>query len=358
MTTTYTSYDLVDFGKPLQAREREVPEPTGTQVLMRVRRAGVCHSDLHIQEGFFDLGDEGQLRMADRGMKLPMAMGHEILGEIIALGPDADPEEAPIGETRLVHPWIGCGDCLACNDGRENECTRMNALGIIRDGGYATHVLVDHPRFLVDVEGIDPDEAAPYACSGLTVYSALKKALPVRDHEWLAVIGAGGLGLAAINIAKALGVTRVASVDVDDQKLEAARRMGADAVLNLAGLEDDVAALGDVTEGSLLAVLDTVGAEATAKLGTLALKKTGRYVVVGLHGGALHVPLPMLPQKSMTIRGSFVGSTRELQELVALAREGKVKPVPIEIRPMARASQSVAQLERGEIVGRVVLTNE
>ena len=95
--TTYTSYDLVEFGKPLQARDREVPEPSGTQVLLRVRRAGVCHSDLHIQEGFFDLGDEGKLRMQDRGMILPMAMGHEILGEVIALGPDADPDDAPVG---------------------------------------------------------------------------------------------------------------------------------------------------------------------------------------------------------------------------------------------------------------------
>ena len=118
---TYTSYDLVEFGKPLVAREREIPEPTGTQVLLRVRRSGVCHSDIHIAEGFFDLGEEGRFYMASRGMKLPMALGHEILGEIVATGPDA--EGAEIGRTMLVHPWIGCGECLACNDGRENECT-------------------------------------------------------------------------------------------------------------------------------------------------------------------------------------------------------------------------------------------
>ncbi len=355
--TTYTSYDLVEFGKPLVARERELPEPTGTQVLLRVRRAGVCHSDIHIQEGFFDLGDEGKLRMEDRGMVLPMAMGHEILGEVIALGPDADPDEAPIGETRLVHPWIGCGDCRACNDGRENECTRMNALGVIRDGGYATHVLVDHPKFLVDIGELDPDIVTPYSCSGLTVYNALQKAGPMNPGEWLAVMGAGGLGLNAVAIARAMGFEKIVSVDIDDRKLQAAVEMGADAVLN-GSREDALEELRKITGNQLLAVVDTVGAPSTSRLAIHALIKMGRYVVVGLYGGTMSMPLPWLPQKYLTVRGSYVGNCTQLRELIELVKSGKVKDIPVTSRPLSEASQTLDDLKAGKITGRVVLTTE
>jgi len=354
---TYTSYDLVEFGKPLVARERPMPEPSGTQVLLRVRRSGVCHSDIHISEGFFDLGDEGKLRMGDRGMKLPMAMGHEILGEIVAVGPDADPEAAPVGKTMLVHPWIGCGECLACNDGRENECTRMRALGVIRDGGYATHVLVDDPRWLVDVDGLDPDTVTPYSCSGLTVYNALLKAGPMNPGEWLAVMGAGGLGLNAIGIARAMGFEKIVSVDIDDRKLQAAAEMGADAVMN-GSREDAVRELRKITGNQLLAVVDTVGAPSTSRLAVHALIKMGRYVVVGLYGGNFSMPLPWLPQKFLTVRGSYVGNCNQLRDLIALVRTGKVKEIPVTSRPIAEVSQTLEDLKAGKITGRVVLTTE
>ena len=133
-------YALVEIGKPLQELESADPVPTGTEVLVRIRRSGVCHSDLHIADGYFDMGEGKKMELKDR-MELPMALGHEILGEVVSAGPDAS--DAPIGKTMLVHPWIGCGDCQACNDDRENDCLNMNALGIRRDGGYATHVLVD-----------------------------------------------------------------------------------------------------------------------------------------------------------------------------------------------------------------------
>ncbi|MEO1687210.1 MAG: alcohol dehydrogenase [Pseudomonadota bacterium] len=350
------AWQLVEYSKPFEEVELPDPVPTGTQVLLRVRRCGVCHSDVHIGHGYFDMGEGTKFQLKDRGMKLPLTLGHEVLGEAVAAGPDAP--NPPIGRTMLVNPWIGCGDCDACNEERDNDCIKMRALGVVRDGGYATHIMVDHPRFLVDVEGLDPSEATPYSCSGVTVYSGLKKALPIREGEWLAVLGAGGLGLAAVNIAKAMGAANVVAVDLDDAKLETAREMGADAVLNLGSVENGVAALTEIAGGELTAVLDTVGAEPTSQLGIHALKKTGRYVIVGLHGGGLKMPLPMLPQKAMTLRGSYVGSTRDLEELIALAKAGKVRAVPIEERPMEAASETLAQLERGEIVGRVVLTTE
>ena len=209
------SYALVEFGQPFQAIDREDPTPTGTEVVIKVRRSGVCHSDVHIRHGYFDFGDGRKFRMQDRGMKLPQALGHEVFGDVVAHGPDALDEAAahPVGAPRLVFPWIGCENCEDCHDGRQNDCLNMAAIGVLRDGGYATHVVVPHPKFLVDIGDIDPTIATPYACSGLTVYTALKKALPVGENGWLAVMGAGGLGLNAIAIARAMGVNHIVAVD-------------------------------------------------------------------------------------------------------------------------------------------------
>ncbi|MEM7505634.1 MAG: alcohol dehydrogenase [Pseudomonadota bacterium] len=350
------SYDLIRFGERIEVRDRPDPVPAGTEVLLRVRRCGVCHSDLHLRAGYFDLGEDGQFKVADRGMELPMAMGHEVLGEVISAGPDAP--EAPIGRTMLVNPWIGCGTCRACRADRENDCAKMNPIGILRDGGYASHVIVPHPRFLVDVEGLDLSEVTPYACSGVTVFNALKKALPVHGDETLAIMGAGGLGLNAVALAKAMGAPRIVSVDIDNAKLAVARQMGADGVVNSASSENALKDLQTLAEGRLLAVVDTVGHPDTARLAITALAKTGRYVVVGLFGGTLKIPLPWLPQKALTIQGSFVGSAQDLRELIDLVRGGKVKPLPTEERPLAEVNQALDDLEAGRVTGRVVLTND
>ena len=166
------SYCVVEWHKPFEMIEREDPTPQGREVVVRVRRSGVCHSDVHIWEGYFDYGDGQKFRM----------------------------EDPPIGKTMLVHPWIGCGKCRACEEERENDCQKMQALGVVRPGGFSTHVVVPDAKFLVDIGDVDPTIAAPYACSGVTVYTALKKLLPIHDDEWLAIMGAGGLGLAAIDI--------------------------------------------------------------------------------------------------------------------------------------------------------------
>lgn len=349
---TYTSYDLVEFGKPVEAREREMPVPKGSEVLLRVRRSGVCHSDLHIAEGFFDLGEEGKLNMADRGMKLPLALGHEISGDVVAAGPDA--EGIKEGQTMLVFPWIGCGQCRACDEDRENDCMKMRTIGLVRDGGYATHVLVDHPRFLVDVKGMDLDTVTPHACSGLTVYNALKKMGPVRDGEWMAVMGSGGLGLNAIAIARAMGHEKILAIDVNAFKLEAAKEMGATEVFDSSG-DDALARLQALVGGDLHAVLDTVGIPATSHLAVRALVKTGRYVVVGLHGGDFKMPLPWLPQKALTVRGCHVGNSAELRELIDLVKTGKVKEIPVESRPLSAVAQSLQDLHDGKVTGRIVL---
>lgn len=355
--STYTSYDLVEFGKPLQARLREMPVPKGSEVLVRVRRSGVCHSDLHIGSGKMDLGEEGVLSMAERGMKLPVAMGHEILGEVLAIGPDADPLAAPIGKTMLVFPWTGCGQCLACDELRENDCLAPRFMGLVQDGGYATHALVRHPKFLVDVEGLDPDTVTPHACSGLTVYNALKKAGPVRDGEWMAVMGTGGLGLNAIALARAMGYEKIIAIDNNAAKLVAATEMGADAVLD-SSADNALEKLREISENKLLVAIDTVGVPATSRLAVHALIKTGRYVCVGLHGGDFKMPLPWLPQKALTVCGCHVGSSLMLRELIDLVKTGAVKEIPVESRPLSAVAQTLADLKAGAITGRVVLNGD
>lgn len=356
--STYTSYDLVEFGKPLQERLREKPTPKGTEVLIRVRRSGVCHSDLHIGEGFFDLGEEGKLNMADRGINLPLAMGHEVLGEVIEMGPDAasakSPEKVEVGKTMLLFPWIGCGECEACKDERENDCMAMRAHGLVQDGGYATHVLVQHPKFLVDVDGLDPDMVTPHACSGLTVFNALNKVGTTRDGEWTGVMGSGGLGLNGIAIARALGHKKIVAIDNDPSKLPGALEMGADAAVD-ASQADALDKLREVTGGKLMVILDTVGVPSTSRLAVHALTKTGRYVCVGLHGGDFKMPLPWLPQKAMTVAGAHVGSSAQLRELIKLVRTGKVKEIPVESRPLSAVGQTLDDLAAGKIKGRVVL---
>ena len=348
-------YALVEIGKPLEELEIPDPVPSGTQVLVRIRRSGVCHSDLHIYDGYFDMGEGNRMELAGR-MQLPMALGHEILGEVVAAGPDAT--DAPIGKTMLVHPWIGCSDCKACHEGRENDCLNMNALGIRRDGGYASHVLVDHPKFLVNIDGLDLDNVTHLACSGVTVYNALRKALPLLDSEWLCVMGAGGLGLNAVSIANAMGVKNIVSVDRDGDALSAAADMGASEVINASDTPDVIKELRKVTHNNLLAVVDTVGNEVTSRNSVEALLKMGRYIVVGLHGGTFKMPLPMLPQKALTVRGSFVGSCKDLQDLIALVREGNVKSIPVSTRPLSQVDETLQDLREGRITGRVVLSTD
>src|SRR5215470_5351438 len=164
------SYDVTEWGKPLQPATRETPRPTGTEVLLKLKYCGVCHSDVHIRDGYFELGGGKRLLMTERGMKLPATLGHEPFGTVIAAGPDA--RGAPIGTQRLIYSWTGCGACPRCHEGLDNFCMAPRMIGIQRPGGYADHLLVPHPLYLIDVSGIDPAWAAILSCSGLSTYAA------------------------------------------------------------------------------------------------------------------------------------------------------------------------------------------
>jgi len=350
-------YAVTENSKPLQRIELPTPEPTGTQVLVRVTHCGVCHSDLHLWEGGYDLGGGKRMSLKDRGVSLPMVMGHEILGVVAKLGPDARNAGLKEGTPYAVFPWLGCGSCPECLAEEDNMCrVKPNALGIYNPGGYGEYVLVPHPRHLVDIAGLDPGVAATYSCSGITVWSAIAKVMPMPPDDPIVLIGAGGLGLNAIAVLRAQGHRAIIVVDVAEAKRSAAQQAGASAVVDGTGDPSEVA--GRITAaagGPVGAVIDLVNGGATARAGFESLRKGGRLILVGLFGGELTIPLPFMPTRALTIRGSYVGNPKELRELVRLAREGRVAPLPVRVRPVADINAVLDDLLGGRVVGRVVV---
>ncbi|MFO0996591.1 MAG: alcohol dehydrogenase [Alphaproteobacteria bacterium] len=347
------SFQLVQFGAPLEAHEAPTPKPSGREVLVRIRAAGVCHSDLHICDGYYDIGHGAKLRFADRGVKLPLTIGHEIMGEVAALGPEA--EGVKVGDRRLVYSWLGCGTCPVCRQGDENLCTKPSFFGAFRNGGYSDYLIVPDSRYLVDVDGIPDGLAATCACAGVTAYNGVRRAGPFVKGDWLVLIGAGGVGQMGIGFAKAMTEAELLVVDLDDAKLEAARKAGVRHVLNPRQGET-AKRIVEMTGGGAMAAIDFVGATETARLAIDGVRKAGRVVIIGLYGGALDVPLPFIPVRNLTIRGSYVGNLAETRAVVDLMRSGKVAPLPVDTRPLAEANAALTELREGRIKGRVALT--
>jgi alcohol dehydrogenase/propanol-preferring alcohol dehydrogenase len=352
------SFQVADFNAPLQEVDQPTPQPAGTQVLIKVKAAGVCHSDLHIWEGGYDLGHGRKpLSLKDRGVSLPRTMGHETVGEVLAFGPDAGADARgglKVGDIALVYPWLGCGKCAVCLAGEENMCLKPYSLGVHCDGGYADHMTVPHPKYLLNLKGLDPVTAAPYACSGVTTYSALKKVEKDFDSP-IVIFGAGGLGLMALSLLKAMGGKGAIVVDIDARKREAAERAGALATVDGAA-PDALEQLAGKAGGPIKSVIDLVGNAATTQLGFDCLTKGGKLVIVGLFGGGATWALPLIPIKAVTIQGSYVGNLRETQELLDLVRSRKIAPIPVTPMPLAQANQALTDLKEGKLVGRAVLT--
>lgn len=345
---------IIEWGKPLESREYPDPEPKGEEVVLRVEAAGVCHSDVHIWDGYFDLGGGGKVTLESRGVALPFTMGHEIAGQVVALGPDAT--GVKVGDKRVVYPWIGCGQCAVCRRGEELLCLAPRTLGTRRAGGYGTHVVVPHARYLVDHAGVPQSLAATYTCSGITAFSALKKTrerVDANDH--LVIIGAGGVGGSAVHIAPAAVKGKIIVADIDAQKRAHARQMGAAATIDNSAA-DAVQQVMQATDGGAAAAIDFVGSPKTMEFGLNVLRKGGKLVMVGLYGGALPISTVSFPFKMMTVEGSYVGTLDDLKELMALVQAGKVPPIPVENRPVDQASQALLDLKSGgKVRGRVVL---
>ncbi|MCP4908830.1 MAG: NAD(P)-dependent alcohol dehydrogenase [bacterium] len=326
-------------GQALRIEEIPIPEPRGHEVLVRVRAAGVCHTDIHIRSG--------QLPLVP-GVELPLTLGHETAGEVAALGPDV--EGVREGDEVVVWGARGCGRCRLCHSGSESLCDQ----GTWLNGGYAEYALIPGPRYLASLGGVDPVQAAPLADAGLTPLHAIRKALPrLRAGDHVALFGLGGLGHLAVQILRALSPsTEIIAVDIEPSKRALALKLGARHAVD--GLDHPVERIAEITGGSgAAAVLDFVGSDDSLRAALPSLGKAGILVIVGMAGGVLPISaFTLAPEASLTT--SMWGSFPELEEVLALAREGAIR-CETSVFDLERLNDVLDQLASGEVLGRAVV---
>ncbi|MGN6630588.1 MAG: alcohol dehydrogenase [Candidatus Nitrosocosmicus sp.] len=340
--------------EPLQVQQIETPKPRGSQVLVKVQSSGVCHSDIHLWDGGYT-GIGGQImKTTDRGVKYPLTPGHEIAGVVAELGEDAK-EAFQQDQKVMVYPWIGEGLCPACRVGDENLCDSPKSLGVYRDGGYAEYVLVPNYRYLLRIpEQLDMETAATLSCSALTAYSAVKNTGARPDNN-IVVVGAGGLGLMAIQLAKAVFGARIIAIDLGDDKLKVAKENGADETINSKN-EDPVSKVMELTyKKGADAVIDFVNASKTVETDMQLLRRRAKVVLVGLFGGELKLNLVSMPTRAYSIIGSYTGNMQDMAELVSLANRKVIKPVISDRFKLDQATEALTKLKEGKIIGRGVI---
>lgn len=345
------AWAVVAHNAPLECVELPDPELVGTEVVVEVTHCGVCHSDLHLWHGGYDLGGGRTLSVKDRGLVLPAAPGHEIVGRVARLGPEATC--VGVGDVRVVYPWVGCGQCARCRAEEDNLCAAQRSLGVSVNGGFGRLVKVPHPRYLVPFDGVAPSLAATYACSGLTAYSAVRKILPLPPEAAVVLIGAGGLGLAAIAVLRALGHPTIVSVDVGAAQREAAVAAGATVAVDPA-CEDAAARIGGA--GPVGAVIDFVGSNATVQMAMGVLPKGATLILVGIGGGELTLSVAGAIFRAHTVQGSLTGSIPELRAVLALAQEVRLAATPVHEVAKAEVNKVLVALQTGQVTGRIVLT--
>lgn len=347
------SAKIIEINQPLEIQENKTPKPKGYQVLVKIQSSGVCHSDIHLWEGGYE-GPQGQfLKTTDRGVKYPLTPGHEIAGVIDSLGEQT--EGFKKDEKVLVYPWIGEGLCPACRTGEENICDKPRSLGIYNDGGYSDYVLIPNYKYLVKLgDELDTDTSAPLSCSALTAYGAVKNG-NLTPNDNVVIVGTGGLGLMAIQLAKAITGSRIIALDRDDNKLKAAKENGADDIIN-SQKEDAVKAVMELTgRMGADAVIDFVNASSTVETDLNFLRRRAKLVLVGLFGGELKLNLIAMPTRSYKLIGSYTGSMNDLIELVSLAKRGIIKPIISNKFKLEEATKALKMLRDGKILGRGVI---
>ena len=346
-------HSLVQFDAPLCETIVDTPKPVGREVLVRIERCGLCHSDLHIQDGYADLGG-GKRLDTTRGMTLPFTLGHEIAGIVEEVGPEI-PSEL-IGARKAVFPWIGCGQCRECLQGDENLCAKQRFLGVTIDGGFASHVLVPDAKYLLDYDPLPVEQAATLMCSGVTAYGALKRLVDRPRQRNLLLIGLGGVGMMGLAFAQAMFKQKISVADLSSAARETALKNGASVAYDPSEAEVARRIIKE-TEGGFDEIVDFAGNEKSMAFAVSVLARGGKIVVSGLMGGSFSLPMVQWVYKRMTIEGFMVGTLAEGRELMALARAGKIKPTPMREEPMADVQKWIDALRAGKVVGRVVLKN-
>lgn len=333
-------------GEPLRIEEVPRPEPSGTEVRVRVAGCGVCHTDLHVVDGV-------QTRV-----DLPRTLGHEVAGTLDAVGADAQPLLRSLhleaGAPVVVYGGWGCGICRECEGGAEQRCAESVAPGFQADGGYAEHLLVPHPRHLVPLRRLDPVQAAPLADAGITAHRAVRRAGPwLGAGARVLVIGCGALGQFALQFLRLLpdpgGDLFVAVRELSTARLERATELGADLGL----LDGDPPMTLEGMGGQADVVFDFVGTDTTLAHASAVLAPDGLLVLVGEAGGTATFGFDHGPLEAWLTTVAW-GSRDDLREVVSLAERHRIR-WEVETMPLAEAADAHARLRRGDVVGRIVL---
>jgi propanol-preferring alcohol dehydrogenase len=327
------------FGQPLMLREWDIPSPEAGQILVKTEACGVCHTDLHAAKGDWPLKPS-----------LPFIPGHEGVGIVVAVGSGVTSVKE--GD-RVGVPWLysACGHCEHCLSAWETVCGEAEFGGYTKNGGFAEYIIAD-PNYIAHIPAsLAAQDAGPIICAGVTTYKGVKET-EAKPGEWIGISGVGGLGHLAVQYAKAMGL-KVCAIDIDDGKLDHAKKLGADAVVN-AKNDDPIAAVKKATDGGAHGVLITAPSLAAFKQGVGMTRKRGTCVLNGLPPGEFPTPLFDVVANCITIRGSFVGTRQDMAEALAFAAEGKVK-ADIELQPLASINNVLERLENGKVPSRVVI---
>lgn len=328
-----------EFHSKLEIKEVPVPEVQHGEVLVEIAACGVCHTDLHAAHGDWPVKP-----------KLPLIPGHEGVGTVVQVGEGVT--TLKIGD-RVGIPWLysACGECEYCLTGWETLCKNQLNAGYSVDGGYAEFCKAPAAYVVKVPDNLSFEDAAPIFCAGVTTYKALKLT-DAKAGEWVAIYGIGGLGHVAVQYAKAMGLNVVA-VDIQDDKLDLAKELGADHVVNGRNA-DPVAAIESMIGGAHASVSVAVTPKAFEQA-YRSVRRGGTLVVVGLPTGEIPIPIFDTVLNGVTVKGSIVGTRKDLREALDFAARGKVKTI-IETQPLEKINEVFERMEKGQINGRVVLS--
>ncbi|ASS89304.1 MULTISPECIES: alcohol dehydrogenase AdhP [Aeribacillus] len=327
-----------EFKKALEIKEVERPKLEEGEVLVKIEACGVCHTDLHAAHGDWPVKP-----------KLPLIPGHEGVGIVVEVAKGV--KSIKVGD-RVGIPWLysACGECEYCLTGQETLCPHQLNGGYSVDGGYAEYCKAPADYVAKIPDNLDPVEVAPILCAGVTTYKALKVS-GARPGEWVAIYGIGGLGHIALQYAKAMGLNVVA-VDISDEKSKLAKDLGADIAIN--GLkEDPVKAIHDQVGGVHAAISVAVNKKAFEQA-YQSVKRGGTLVVVGLPNADLPIPIFDTVLNGVSVKGSIVGTRKDMQEALDFAARGKVRPI-VETAELEEINEVFERMEKGKINGRIVL---
>ena len=334
---------IVEYGEPLVLQDIDVPKPSSKGAIVKVLACGVCHSDLHLIDGLVKTEELGGTR--------PYTPGHEVAAQVFEVGPEAT--NLKVGDLMLVNWLVSCGECEYCRLGAENLCERLTLLGINADGGYAEYLHIPKASNLLHLDGLSPEDACTLACSGTTMFRVIRRSQLIPG-QYLVVYGVGGLGVMAIQIARAFGVTEVIAVDIIEEKLRLAEKLGAHYVVD--GRQDPVNRVLELTrQKGAKVVIDLVGSDETLQNSMKMLGKLGKLFAVGIGKGTIRAYSTDLLNRELEITSVLCARQEDFVGVLALAKKGLVKPVISKVLRLEEANEAIEELRLGKLLGRAIL---